>query len=188
MSNCRSAPFAGCCGISDGRWSCVRYSSKAWRRSAPAGWAMRKNCTARCCACCERPCSRNASECCNKVAPPHGLALRPTATPYHTGCTLCITARLAADVRIGSKGEILAKSRCFPLCPQQRTSLNRVGMSVRCQERTSQVWSARSEALRQRLKTLRPCAGKSLLADTFARHGHRCFGAPSAAVPIDQPL
>jgi hypothetical protein len=50
MSNCRSAPFAGCCGISDGRWSCVRYSSKAWRRSAPAGWAMRKNCTARCCA------------------------------------------------------------------------------------------------------------------------------------------
>src|ERR1700720_3544218 len=32
----------------------------------------------------------------------------------------------------GSKGEILAASRCFPLWPQQRTSLDRVGMSVRC--------------------------------------------------------
>jgi hypothetical protein len=37
-----------------------------------------------------------------------------------------------ADVAFGSKGEILAASRCFPLCPQQPTSLNRVGMSVRC--------------------------------------------------------
>jgi hypothetical protein len=36
----------------------------------------------------------------------------------------------------GSKGEMLAASRCFPLFPQQRTSLNRVGMSVRCQQET----------------------------------------------------
>src|SRR5258708_8004192 len=28
----------------------------------------------------------------------------------------------------GSKGEILAASRCFPLYPQNRTSLNAVGM------------------------------------------------------------
>src|SRR5882672_3440598 len=41
----------------------------------------------------ERPLCRSATECCDKVASPHGLALRPTAAPYHTGCTLCITAR-----------------------------------------------------------------------------------------------
>src|SRR5450631_3939515 len=40
------------------------------------------------------------------------------------------------DVSVGSKGEILAKSRCFPLCPQEGTSLKRVGMSVRCQGAT----------------------------------------------------
>src|SRR6516165_6242214 len=34
-------------------------------------------------ACTERPCCRCASECCDKVASPHGLALRPTAVPYH---------------------------------------------------------------------------------------------------------
>src|ERR1700692_4455443 len=37
----------------------------------------------------------------------------------------------------GQKGEILAASRCFPLWPQQRTSLNRVGMSVWCRKATS---------------------------------------------------
>jgi hypothetical protein len=40
--------------------------------------------------------------------------------------------RNAAGPYIGSKGEILAASRCFLLWPQQRTSLNSVGMSVRC--------------------------------------------------------
>src|SRR5450759_4917777 len=43
---------------------------------------------------------------------------------------------MLADDRFGSKGEILAKSRCFPLWPQQRTSLNSVGMFVRCHEQT----------------------------------------------------
>src|ERR1700686_597634 len=37
----------------------------------------------------------------------------------------------------GSEAEILGASRCFPLWPQQRTSLDRVSMSVRCQERPS---------------------------------------------------
>src|ERR1700733_7503705 len=36
------------------------------------------------------------------------------------------------DVRVGSKCEILAKSRCFLLCLQQQTSLDRVGRFVRC--------------------------------------------------------
>src|SRR6266403_4415808 len=40
------------------------------------------------------------------------------------------------DVSDGSKGEILAASRCFPLCPQNRTSLNAVGMSEMCHLRT----------------------------------------------------
>jgi len=40
--------------------------------------------------------------------------------------------RMRLDVAFGSKGEMLAASRCFPLFTQQRTSLNRVGMSVRC--------------------------------------------------------
>ena len=33
----------------------------------------------------------------------------------------------------GSKGEILAASKCFPLCPRERTLRNAVGMSVSCQ-------------------------------------------------------
>jgi hypothetical protein len=37
----------------------------------------------------------------------------------------------------GSKAEKLNASICFPLWPQERTSLNRVGMSVRCHERKS---------------------------------------------------
>jgi phosphoketolase len=32
---------------------------------------------------CKRPSSRHATECCNKVAPPHGLAFSPTAAPCH---------------------------------------------------------------------------------------------------------
>jgi hypothetical protein len=44
----------------------------------------------------------------------------------------------AANVRSGSKGEILAASRCFPLYPQNRTSLNAVGMSETCQQETRQ--------------------------------------------------
>src|ERR1700687_3237473 len=52
-------------------------------------------------------------------------------------------------VRLGSKGEILAASRCFPLWPQQRTSLNRVGMSVRCQKPKSVGWHCLSNELSQ---------------------------------------
>src|SRR5258705_1316750 len=42
----------------------------------------------------------------------------------------------APDVRVGSKSEILAASRCFPLYPQDRTSRNAVFMSVSCQRQT----------------------------------------------------
>src|SRR5258705_11308434 len=42
-------------------------------------------------------------------------------------------------VRSGSKPEILAASKCFPLYPQDRTSLNAVGMSVSCQQRPKQA-------------------------------------------------
>src|SRR5258708_1381519 len=40
------------------------------------------------------------------------------------------------EVRVGSKGEILAKSRCFLLCLQQRKSLNTAAMSEKCQQET----------------------------------------------------
>ena len=50
----------------------------------------------------------------------------------------------SVDVSNGSKGEILDASRCFPLFTQQRTSLNGVGMSVRCQGRTSPKGSPRA--------------------------------------------
>jgi hypothetical protein len=36
---------------------------------------------------------------------------------------------------VGQKAKILAASRCFPLWPQQRTSLNTAAMSEKCQER-----------------------------------------------------
>ncbi len=52
--------------------------------------------------------------------------------------------RGAGCPRWGSKPEILAACRCFPLYPQDRTSLNAVGMSVSCHNRASQ----RSTALR----------------------------------------
>src|SRR5260370_11849085 len=42
----------------------------------------------------------------------------------------------APDVRVGSKSEILAASRCFPLYPQDRTSRNTVFISVSCQSQT----------------------------------------------------
>src|SRR5712671_4775867 len=49
----------------------------------------------------------------------------------------CITAKLAADVREGSKPEKLNESRCLPLFTQQRTSPRYFGMSVSCQQPTS---------------------------------------------------
>jgi hypothetical protein len=70
------------------------------------------------------------------------LPLRANATSVHAkhlASRFLPTADIEGtcrEVREGSKGEILAKSRCFPLCPQQRTSLNTVGMSVRCHKRT----------------------------------------------------
>ena len=36
-------------------------------------------------------------------------------------------------VRFGSKGEILARSRCFPLYPRKRTHVGHRAMSVSCQ-------------------------------------------------------
>ena len=44
--------------------------------------------------------------------------------------------------RPGSKGEILAGSRCFPLCPRKRTQIGHRAMSERCQERKSIVVGA----------------------------------------------
>jgi hypothetical protein len=44
--------------------------------------------------------------------------------------------RFSTGVEVPAKGERLAASRCFPLWPQQRTSLNRVGMSEKCQKQT----------------------------------------------------
>jgi hypothetical protein len=43
---------------------------------------------------------------------------------------------IGLNVRVGSKGELLAASRCFPLWSQQRTSFNGVDMSVWRQEPT----------------------------------------------------
>jgi hypothetical protein len=37
------------------------------------------------------------------------------------------------NVRKGSKGEILARSRCFPLYPRKRTQVGHRSMSVLCQ-------------------------------------------------------
>jgi hypothetical protein len=45
------------------------------------------------------------------------------------------SGKWTADVRDGSKGEELTTSKCFPLCPQTRTSPGAFGMSQRCQER-----------------------------------------------------
>ncbi|MGB8080444.1 MAG: hypothetical protein WCF83_08255, partial [Pseudolabrys sp.] len=59
----------------------------------------------------------------------------------------CCGAKSNRDVRVGSKGEILDASRCFPLFTQQRTSLNGVGMSVRCQERTRDAFEITRQAL-----------------------------------------
>src|SRR5258706_5613140 len=40
------------------------------------------------------------------------------------------------NVRDGSKGEILARSRCFPLYPRKRTHVGHRAMSVSCQRPT----------------------------------------------------
>jgi hypothetical protein len=53
------------------------------------------------------------------------------ARPHQPASTKAsCTAR--PDHTFGSKGEILAASRCFPPYPQNRTSLNAVGMSETC--------------------------------------------------------
>jgi len=44
----------------------------------------------------------------------------------------------------GSKGEILAKSRCFPLCPRKRTQIGHRAMSERCHHRKSVDFSITS--------------------------------------------
>jgi len=65
-------------------------------------------------------------------------------------CDIPVLAPLfefALDVSVGSKGEMLAGSRCFPLRPQQRTLLNRCGMSVRCHIQTCASYSITSSAL-----------------------------------------
>ena len=45
----------------------------------------------------------------------------------------------ARNVGFGAKAEKLNASKCFPLYPQDRTSLNAVGMSVSCQQRPKQA-------------------------------------------------
>jgi hypothetical protein len=44
----------------------------------------------------------------------------------------------------GSKAEKLNASKCFPLCPRERTLRNGVGMSVSCQIRKSLIFDTSS--------------------------------------------
>jgi hypothetical protein len=60
--------------------------------------------------------------------------MRPDANG-HSDCDRSAGSGRLMSVAV--KGRILVASRCFPLCPNQRTSLNRVGMTVRCQIQTS---------------------------------------------------
>jgi hypothetical protein len=57
------------------------------------------------------------------------------------GFASCPTARAAwaarADVAYGSNSEILARSRCFPLCPRERTWSDHDGSSVSCHFRNN---------------------------------------------------
>jgi hypothetical protein len=47
-----------------------------------------------------------------------------------------ITGPSRQTSEMGSKPEKLDASKCFPLCPRERTSRNAVGMSVSCQHQT----------------------------------------------------
>src|SRR5260221_8132832 len=57
-------------------------------------------------------------------------------------CTQPTSGLIRTDVSDGSKGEILAGSRCFPLCPRKRTQIGHRAMSEKCQEATSQKEAA----------------------------------------------
>src|SRR6267378_7639924 len=50
-------------------------------------------------------------------------------------CNMTTTIRQRHDFRCGSKGEILARSTCFPLYPRKRTHVGHRAMSVSCQYR-----------------------------------------------------
>src|SRR5258706_6722629 len=57
------------------------------------------------------------------------------ARPHQPASTKAsCTAR--PDHTFGSKPEKLHASICFPLCPEERTLRNRVGMSVSCHKQT----------------------------------------------------
>src|SRR5258706_12176577 len=55
-----------------------------------------------------------------------------------------VAAKRKPVVCNGSKGEILAASRCFPLFSQQQTSLHAVGMSETCHVWTAPGWQGLS--------------------------------------------
>src|SRR4051794_13637086 len=51
------------------------------------------------------------------------------------------------DVAFGSKGEILAPSKYFPLCSRERTQVGHRWTSVWCHNRTSRLADERASAL-----------------------------------------
>jgi hypothetical protein len=77
-----------------------------------------------------------------EVAPQVGMSVRGAAVFLRVGyvaghCMAYIRLQTrSGDVSVGSKAEKLNGSICFPLCPQQRTCSDCVGMSVSCQEET----------------------------------------------------
>jgi hypothetical protein len=77
------------------------------------------------------------------------------------------------EVRVGSKGEILASSRCFLLRPRKQTSDVRAGMSVLCQEATLQHWLDMKEAANCGGVILKPAkfwtVAENLSAHEFSR-------------------
>src|ERR1700692_911139 len=56
--------------------------------------------------------------------------------PGEAYCQFALRKSCTAHVSDGSKGEILAASRCFPLCSRERTCSGGGGISVLCQQRT----------------------------------------------------
>ena|SRR6516165_4486108 len=74
---------------------------------------------------------------------PSGRRLNPT-TPLER---LCITANLSGQCLLWVKSRHRGTSNQCPLYPQKRTSIEPVGMSALCQQRTSVSYAINSSAL-----------------------------------------
>src|SRR5258706_770627 len=94
--------------------------------------------------------------------------LLPTGATRHHADTLdrywyCIANRrpsvLCANVRVGSKSEKLNASKCFPLCPQERTCRLRCVLSVSCQKRAFSSLSRMGCPARGAVRRLRTVGG-----------------------------